>query len=64
MEPYATMHPHGMSESLTSSASQPLLIKFSNDVINQMVKAVMKLVMRKLFSEHVMTIEKTLKRTC
>jgi hypothetical protein len=39
-----------------------LLIKLSYDVINQMVKAMMKLIMHKLFSEHMMTIEKTLKK--
>ncbi|KAG1882078.1 hypothetical protein F4604DRAFT_1744978 [Suillus subluteus] len=68
MAPYPATRPHGasvseqpISESSTSSTSQPL-IKLSKDVIEQTVKAAMKLVTRELFSENAMTIGKASKK--
>ncbi|KAG2073338.1 hypothetical protein BDR04DRAFT_1116460 [Suillus decipiens] len=60
------MHPQGVSEQpvskgLMSSTSQPL-IKLSKDVINDMVKATMKLITCKLFSNNAMTISKASKK--
>ncbi|KAG2075324.1 hypothetical protein BDR04DRAFT_1150117 [Suillus decipiens] len=65
-EPYPTTCPQGVSEQpvsegLTLSTSQPL-IKLSKDVIDDTVKAAMKLIMCELFSNNMMTISKASKK--
>ncbi|KAG2074926.1 hypothetical protein BDR04DRAFT_1150738 [Suillus decipiens] len=65
-KPYPTTRPQGVSEQPVSkglilSTSQPL-IKLSKDVIDDTVKAMMKLIMHELFSDNMMTIGKASKK--